>query len=556
MTIARSGRLAIDAYEGSDRDDGLLAGWLSDRRVLEWFEGRDRPHDRQMIRANYGPEALAAAQVQAAIFSDNGWPLGYLRWYPMSTVVDEYDWRDDPTDVWAADIFIGDPNRWGRGLGSAALALLVEHLMVAERARRVVVDPWVGNARAIRAYEKIGFRTVGIHRGHELFEGERRDCWLMAVDALDHPVGLTARLAEIDSTNPSLVPGAPGEAEVADFVAAWARDRGLEVHRREVAPGRHNVVCVRRGSGGGRTLLVNAHLDTVGVSSPEVRRVRLGDGRLEGRGVLDTKGGLAAALLTAASFADGELAGDLIVAGVADEEHASIGTEALVTEWKADGAVVLEPTGGVVVCRHRGFVVLDVVLTGRPAHTSQAERGVSAVSAAARVVAALEALDARWAAEASDPRFRPAVVVSRVQSRGETFTVPARCELTVEVRTTSLVTVGEVGPVKDAVAAAAGAVEVAIETVLARPPMQLRESHRLAEQTCAAMASATGEHAVPGSAPYWTDAALHAVSGTPAVVLGPVGEGLHEDEEWVSTASLRQCAAALAALARTWCTPR
>jgi acetylornithine deacetylase len=522
VTIARSGRLAVDAYEGSDRDDGLLAGWLSDRRVLEWFEGRDRPHDRQMIRANYGPEALAAAQVQAAIFSDNGWPLGYLRWYPMSTVVDEYDWRDDPTDVWAADIFVGDPNRWGRGLGSAALALLVEHLMVAERARRVVVDPWVGNARAIRAYEKIGFRTVGIHRGHELFEGERRDCWLMAIDALDHPVGLAARLADAGGA--------------ADTVESWARARGFDVHRSEVAPGRDNVVCVRRGSGGGRTLLLS--------------------GRLAVEGGPATSADLAAGLLAASSFAEGELAGDVIVAGVADGVHSHVGTETLVRDWKADGAVVLEPTGGVVVCRHRGVVVLDVVLTGRAAPTAQPERGLSAVSAAARVVSALEALDARWAAEASDPVFRPAAVVSRVECRGDTSTVAERGELSIHVHTTSLVASSQVDPVTTAVAEAAEPLEVSVATVLSRRPVQLRESHRLAEQALAAVSSVTGEPATAGAAPHWTVAALHALAGTPAVVYGPSVEAGSNEPGWVSTDAIRQGAAVLAALATTFCAPR
>ena len=556
MIVASSGRLVLRAYDGSDRDVSLLSGWLSDPRVLQWFEGRDRPHDRAMVRELYGSEALAAAQVQAAIIEDEAVPLGYLRWYPMATVVEEYDWRDDPTDVWAADIFVGEPSRWGSGLGSSALALLVEHLLVAERARRVVVDPWVGNARAIRAYEKIGFRTVGVHRGHELFEGERRDCWLMAVDALDHPVGLTDRLVEVcAAASSSSHPASDGAATI-ELVTAWAGRHGLDVHVDELAPGRRNVICVRRGSGGGRTLLLAARLDGEAPLRTTSGRVRLGDGRLEGPGVLDRAGGLAIALLAAASIAEGELAGDVLVAGVVDDEPGSLGTEALVARWKADGAVVLGPTGGEVVCRHCGVEVLEVVLRGLVSSTAQPERAVSALGTAARVMAALDALDARWAAEAADPRFRPGVVVSGVHAESEAFTMPAHGTMTVEVRTTSLVTTSEVGPVVEAITWAAAPASAEVTTTHTRRPMQMRESHRLAEQACAAVAGATGVPVRAGSAPYWTAAALLARAGTPAVVHGPAGGGAGGTDEWVSTTGLRQSVQALAALARTWCAPR
>jgi acetylornithine deacetylase/succinyl-diaminopimelate desuccinylase-like protein len=124
------------------------------------------------------------------------------------------------------------------------------------------------------------------------------------------------------------------------------------------------------------------------------------------------------------------------------------------------------------------------------------------------------------------------------------------------VRTTSLVRSAEVGVVLSAIRDAASPADMSAETILTRPPMQLREVHQLVEQACAAVAAAS-HHVMPaGSAPYWTDAALHALAGTPAVVYGPVGEGLHEDVEWVSTAGLRACVAALTGLARTWCAPR
>ena len=550
MTTLRAGRTEIRPYRGDAGDVALLAGWLTDARVLEWFEGRDRPLDAEAVRRRYAPEVLAAEQVQVGIVSDGGWPVGMVQWYPIDP--HEYEWHDDPDGVWGVDIVLGDPARWGRGLGTAALTLLVDHLLVTEGARHVVIDPWVGNERAIRAYEKVGFQRAKLLAEHEVHEGEARDCWLMVLDADTHVVALTARFAAIDSVNPSLVPGAPGEAAMGEAVADWALAHGLEVHRQEVAPGRENVVCIRRGRGTGRSLLFNAHLDTVGTAEASTAEVRLGDGRLEGRGVLDTKGGLAAALLAAASFDTGELAGDVIVAGTVDEEYASIGTSALVQRWGADGAVVLEPTEVVVIARHRGFAVLDVQLTGRSAHTSRPERGVNAVHAAMRVIEALRALDERWAVGV-DPVERPAVLVSGVRSEGETFTVPATCHLTVEVRTTAASPSAQVGEVMRVVAGAVGDAEVSSSIALARPPVALAADHPFVLTMCAAVGRAEHREAVVGAAPYWTDAALHMAAGTPTVVFGPRGEGLHESLEWVSTDSLRRVTAALTGVARAWC---
>lgn len=552
MTIARNGSLTIRALSGEPGDVSLLAGWLSDRRVLEWFEGRDRPHGAEEVRRRYSPEALAAEGVQAGIIGDNGWPLGYAQWYPIAPAAHEYEWHGDPAGVWGVDLFLGDPARWGRGLGTAALVMLTDHLLVTEGATAVVIDPWVGNERAIRSYEKAGFTKVKVLAAHEVHEGEARDCWLMELRPERQVVALTAGLARIDSVNPGLVPGAVGEGAVGDAVAAWATAQGLEVHRQGVAPGRHNIVCVRRGSGGGRTLLLNAHLDTVGMRHPDTAEVRLGDGRLEGRGVLDTKGGLAAALVAAASFDSGELAGDVVVAAVVDEEHASIGTAALVEHWGADGAVVLEPTEAVVIARHRGFAVLEVELTGRPAHTSRPERGLNAVLAAMEVTRALVELDAQWAA-AGDPLERPSVVVSGVRSEGETFTVPALCRLIVEVRTNAADPGGQVGEVMRALAGAAGAADLRSKVTLVRPPVALASDHPFVVAVCNAVGAAHHREAVVGAAPYWTDAALHMAAGTPTVVFGPEGEGLHEDLEWVSTDSLRRVALTLTALARSWC---
>src|SRR3954454_719023 len=116
-------------------------------------------------------------------------------------------------------------------------------------------------------------------------------------------VELLRDLVAIDSVNPELVPGGAGEGQIARFVAAWLERAGLEVTLQEIAPGRPNVVGVRRGSGGGRSLVLNAHMDTVGVAGMQaLHEPRIEGGRLYGRGAYDMKAGLATAMSAAASL--------------------------------------------------------------------------------------------------------------------------------------------------------------------------------------------------------------------------------------------------------------
>ena len=161
------------------------------------------------------------------------------------------------------------------------------------------------------------------------------------------PVALARALVAIPSVNPALEESGAGEAAVAALTAEWLRAWGLSVVTSEVAPGRWNVVARLEGDGVGRTLLLNGHLDTVGVAGVSVDPfgAELREGRLWGRGSCDMKGGVAALLAATAKVARNGPSGALIVALTADEEHASLGMEALVRSgMRADAAVVCEPT--------------------------------------------------------------------------------------------------------------------------------------------------------------------------------------------------------------------
>ena len=225
---------------------------------------------------------------------------------------------------------------------------------------------------------------------------------------------------------------------MAEFCFRWLGDRGCEVVRQPTGrPGRDNVVGIVRGSGGGRALMLNAHMDTVGVAGMECPHdPRVVDGRLYGRGALDTKGGLAAFMLAAASVADAGLRGDVILTAVVDEEFASIGTEASLRDWQTDGALVAEPTALDLATCHKGFVWLEVETEGVAAHGSRPEDGIDAIAKMGPVLAGVDALAARLAGGPRHPLLGTGSIHASLISGGqELSSYPGSCRLALERRT-------------------------------------------------------------------------------------------------------------------------
>src|SRR6266571_4088065 len=176
---------------------------------------------------------------------------------------------------------------------------------------------------------------------------------------------LLGELVAIDSINPDLVPGGAGEAAIARFVAHWLERAGLAVEIDEPVPGRPSVVAIARGTGGGHSLMLNAHMDTVGVAGMERPHDPVVQGsRLYGRGAFDMKGGLAAIMFAAATAKNQQLRGDVILTAVSDEEYASMGTASIVKRWHADAAIVTEPTGLEICIAHKGFIWLEIETRG------------------------------------------------------------------------------------------------------------------------------------------------------------------------------------------------
>jgi acetylornithine deacetylase len=352
---------------------------------------------------------------------------------------------------------------------------------------------------------------------------------------------LAAALVEIDSVNPALVPGGAGERRIATFVADWCTTHGLDIE--VLGDERPSVVATRRGSGGGRSLLLNGHLDTVGVAGMDAPFApRVEDGRLYGRGAYDMKGALAAIMLAASELSG--LRGDVIVTLVADEELGSIGTEAVVERIRADAAIVVEPTDLRVAIAHRGFVGFELETTGVAAHGSRPDLGVDAIAKMGPILVALAELDERLQAGPRHPLVGPASAhASLIEGGQELSSFPARCVLMGERRTIPGETVDDVEAELRVIAG-----DAALRVIASRDPLDAPPDHPFVELV--GRAAAAGEYV---GALFWTDAALIADAGIPTVLFGPVGEGAHAAVEWVDLASLDRVRDVVTRVAREWC---
>lgn len=370
-------------------------------------------------------------------------------------------------------------------------------------------------------------------------------------------VRLLSDLVAIDSVNPLLVPGAAGEAAIARRIVEEMRASGLEVHVTDVAPDRPNVVGILRGRGPGRSLMLCGHTDTVGVSGmsrPFVPEVR--SDRLYGRGAQDMKGGLAAMLGAARRIAARGLdAGELIVAAVVDEEHSSLGAEALVRQWRADAAVVAEPTGLDVAVAHKGFQWLTVETRGRAAHGSRPQEGRDAILRMGRVLSALERLERALAAGPAHPLLGAASLhASLIHGGQELSSYPARAWLEFERRTLPgeprSAALDELDVILGELRAGDPGFECDRRATLSRDAYEIDPASPLPAQLTEA-ARRVGCPAARTGMTFWTDAAILGAAGIATVIFGPGGAGLHGPDEYVRLDDVERCCAAFVELART-----
>ena len=376
----------------------------------------------------------------------------------------------------------------------------------------------------------------------------------------DATINLLRELIAIDSVNPSLVPGAHGENEIAAQIAAILMTNGMDVEIQEVTPGRSNVIGSLEGREKGRSLMFCGHMDTVGVVGMNAPfDPVMSNGRIYGRGSQDMKGGLASMVGAAVYLAkNGGLArGRLTLAAVIDEEYASIGAESLVANFRADAAVVGEPTDMTIAVGHKGFEWVEITTEGVAAHGSRPSEGRDAIVRMGRVLSRLEKLDRELQSRHPHPvQGTGSLHASLIHGGRELSTYPDSCTLEMERRTTSN---------DQSQCALIEAEKILIELrqedpefrasarfLFSRPPYLTPADHDLPKMIESAI-SRKGVPPVRGGMTFWTDAAILGGAGIPSVVFGPGGAGLHSTSEYVLAEDVLTCRDALIELAKDFC---
>ena len=378
----------------------------------------------------------------------------------------------------------------------------------------------------------------------------------MPADPLSHEalVALAADLVRIPSVNPAIAPDeGQGEQAVASFACEWLAARGMPAWLEEAAPGRPNAVAEVVG-GPGPTLVLCAHLDTVGTAGMTIPPFEptLEDGRLYGRGSYDMKGAAACCMAAAAALHASGLEGRLMLALVADEEHASLGAADFVRRHRADACILTEASAGALVLAHKGFAWAEIVTRGHAAHGSRWDLGVSAIGRMGRIIAALERFDQQTLRARAHPLVGPASMHCALIEGGDGLSTYApMCRLSIERRTlpgeTPAAVLEEIrGVIRDT------GEEAEVAPLLDRDPLTGPPDSPIARCVRDAATAVTGAVPPDRGVAYWMDAAIFAGAGIPTVNIGPDGAGAHEAVEWVDVASLNTCARTLSECGRTF----
>ncbi|MCA1725175.1 MAG: ArgE/DapE family deacylase [Thermomicrobia bacterium] len=380
-------------------------------------------------------------------------------------------------------------------------------------------------------------------------------------------------LVRIDSVNPSLVPGAAGEAAIAAYIAEYLRARGFSVSVEEAAPGRASVIAVLPGtrSEAAPGLVLCGHIDTVGVANmtdpPFDGRIE-GD-RLYGRGALDMKAGVAAILDAARTVAaTGPLEGDLILGLVADEEYASIGVEQFVATLRERGlhpaaGIVTEPTNLAVVHAHKGFTWGRIETIGHGAHGSAYDAGIDAIALMGRVIARLEAFDRTELPRRTHSLLgRASVHCSLISGGVELSTYPDRCSLEIERRMlpgeTAATVRDEIEQMLAELRAESSDFTATYTQFFERGALEVPENAPIVRAIDAAATPLLGGAPIHTGMSAWTDAQVLDSAGIPSVLFGPGAEPdmamesfsqAHAAVEYASLRSVATCSRILVAIA-------
>ena len=377
-------------------------------------------------------------------------------------------------------------------------------------------------------------------------------------------IELLSPMIRIESVTPCLVEGGSGEAKIAEFIAGWLLDSvaGVDVELVEVKPGRPNVIARLRGTGGGPTLCLHAHTDTVGYEGwPDEALMPKVDGdRIYGLGAADGKAACAAAMLALQSLAESRarFRGDLLVAFVADGEGASIGSEQLARQGGFDAAIVLEPrrTHEVGV-EHQGFGWLDIITRGVAAHGREQESGVDAIVHLAEVISRLHQLDlAKFQAYPSLLNGKTVFHTGTITGGTDYSTYPNFARLGIKIGTQPgehlSDRIAEIHAIFAEIARIEPGFSGEVVVHMDREPFVASGHEELQQMAAGAMMEVLGRKAKVSGMDGWTDAPLIQASGVPTLLLGSAGGNYHVPNEWASISEVIKLSAVLERIARQY----
>jgi acetylornithine deacetylase len=369
-------------------------------------------------------------------------------------------------------------------------------------------------------------------------------------------VDLLSAMVRIESVTPWLIPTGSGERDVAEFIAGWLADTPAEVEIVEVEPGRPNLLARLRGTGGGQTLCLNAHTDTVGYAAwpDQALAPRIEGDLMYGLGAADDKAGCAAALLVLRALAESGTAfsGDLLVACVADEEGISIGSEHLAASGGIDAAIVIEPQPHTdeLVVEHQGFGWIDVICHGAAAHGSAPDAGIDAIVHLAEVITRMHKHDKEvFTAKPSLMNGRTVFHTGTISGGTDYATYPSQAKLGIEIGTQPGEHLADRVKEIEAIFADIARIERGfsgeIVVQLDRDPFVATGHEDLQAIVVPAMTSVLGKPPKITGVNAWTDAALMQAAGIPTLLMGSTGGNFHTANEWVSIKELVKLCAIL-----------
>jgi acetylornithine deacetylase len=386
------------------------------------------------------------------------------------------------------------------------------------------------------------------------------------VTAIDRQVLIDtiAELVRIPSINPDLVAGAGGERELAEAIATrLRRTPGIAVELQDAGLGRPNVIA-SVGGGPGRTLMLNGHVDTVGVAGmTDPFAGHVAGTKLYGRGSIDMKASMAVAIVLLESIArTGDFPGRLVVTFVVDEEYASIGTQAICREidrWKPGAAIVLEPSDHYVTIAHKGFAWATIATRGFAAHGSAYAVGVDAIVHMGRVLVALEEYGVELLSRAPhDLVGPPSVHASLIHGGQELSSYPDACVLEIERRTIPGESEEQVRRELESIldrltAADPNRFSATLTMGVFREPFQISPDADIVRCVTSAIRDELQREPQFDGAAGWMDSALLSAVGVPTVIFGPSGDGAHAVEEWCDLDSVEEFGRVLTRIVYEYC---